>query len=121
MPKRKTLEELKREEERLKELIAKRRQRLMALKKRIKEEKRKREARFLIAIGRTVLKYGKTAKANGEIGILLPLNNQAFIKAFNDYKDIVEDNEDFAKWLRFLKRITGEDGEEKEGKEEKEG
>ncbi len=117
MPKRKTLEELKREEERLKELIAKRKQRLMALRKKIKEEKRKREARFLIAIGRTLLKYGQEAKAGGEPVIVLPLNNEAFKQAFKDYLDIVNDNPDFAKWLRFIEITGGEEGERREGRE----
>lgn len=117
MPKRKTLEELKREEERLKELIAKRKQRLMALRKKIKEEKRKREARFLIAIGRTLLKYGQEAKAGGEPVIVLPLNNEAFKQTFKDYLDIVNDNPDFAKWLRFIEITGDEEGEGREGKE----
>lgn len=117
MPRRKSLEELRKEEERLKELIAKKRQRLYSIKRKIREEKRKREARFLIAIGRALLKYGQRAKIKDETVIVLPIKNQAFKTAFKDYLDIIKDNKDFAKWLKVLE-ITGE-GEERERGEEK--
>lgn len=99
MAKRKSLEELKEEEKKLKESLAKKRQKLQSLKKRIQSEYRKREARFLIAVGRTLLKYGEIGYVEGEKVIMIPLNNSAFKQAFTEYQDIVNLNNDFKKWL----------------------
>lgn len=99
MPKRKSLEELKREEEKLKEALAKKRQRLQALKKKVQSEYRKREARFLITIGRTLLKYGQIGYVEGEKVIMIPLKNSIFKTSFKEYDDIVNLNDDFKKWL----------------------
>jgi len=99
MAKRKSLEELKREEEKLKEMLAKKRQKLQALKQKIQSEYRKREARFLIAIGRTLLKYGRIGYVEGEKVIMIPFENSVFKTTFKEYNDIVNLNDDFKKWL----------------------
>jgi len=118
MPKkRKSIQELIEEEKRLREQLAKKRQKLKALKKRVQTEYRKREASFLIGIGRTLLKHGKEAKDNmGNPLIVLPLN--ALVKAFKEYSDIVEVNEDFRKWTNI---ITGGLQQQAEGKEKEGG
>jgi sugar-specific transcriptional regulator TrmB len=102
MPKRKSLEQLMQEIEKRKEKLAKEKQKLQALKRKVESEYRKREARFLIAIGRTILKYAKPFNLNNQKVLVIPLNNQAFIQAFKEYKDIVKLNDDFAKWEKFI-------------------
>jgi sugar-specific transcriptional regulator TrmB len=102
MPKRKSLEGLIKELEKRKEKLAKEKQKLQALKKKLETEYRKREARFLIAVGRTILKYAKTFELNGQKVLVIPINNQAFKEAFKEYEDIVNLNEDFRKWKKFI-------------------
>lgn len=100
MPKRKSLKDLKTEEQKIKERLNREKQRLQALKRKIQEEYRKREARFLIAIGRSLLKYGKLENVNGELMMVIPLRNPAIQEAFKEYSDIVSENNDFRKWVK---------------------
>jgi len=83
----------------LKEELQKEKQKLEALKRKMKEEYRKREARFLIAIGRSVLKYGRYNPISGKIEVE---PNIAIKEAFKEHADIVELNDDFRKWLKWI-------------------
>ena len=110
MPRKKSLEELKREEEKLKEKLNLQRQKLLALRKKIREEYRKKEARFLIATGRTFWKYGKliTAKTSQTKLIALPLTEDVIEKllpVFEKHIDVVKTNPDFAKWYEELRQV----------------
>jgi hypothetical protein len=113
MPKRKSLEQLIQEIKKRKEKLAKEKQKLQALRKRVLDEYRKKEARFLIAIGRTVLKHGKALDIGGEKVLAIPLNNSAFRKAFKDYEEIVKLNEDYRKWFN-SQEVRETEGEGKE-------
>jgi ABC-type Fe3+-citrate transport system substrate-binding protein len=103
--KRKTIKELLEEEKRLREQLAKKKQKLNALRKKVREEYRKREARFLIAIGRTLLKYGKHSKASNDGRVYIGIPLEALTEIFKDYRDIAENDKDFNKWLEVLRGL----------------
>jgi predicted nucleic acid-binding Zn ribbon protein len=122
MPKKVSLKKLIKEEEKLIKQLAEKRQKLKVLRSKLLSEYRKREARFLIAIGRTLLKYGKMIEYKGEKIIALPLKNSAFTKAFKEHREVVELNEDFAKWLKWFNENESENtGEEQAAPQETEG
>jgi len=83
----------------LKEELQKEKQKLEALKRKFEEEYRKREARFLIIIGRSVLRYGEYNSQTGKIEVDV---NTAIREAFKEHVDIVELNNDFRKWLKWI-------------------
>jgi len=104
MAKRKTLTELYELKKRLEERVEKNRQKLKLLNQRLKKEYRKREASFLIGIGRTLLKHGKEIRVMGEGRVIgIPLNDERITELFTKYRDVVELSEDFKKWKE---RIT---------------
>jgi len=117
MARNKNLKKLQERLEKTEEKLKLEKQKLKALKREFLKEFRKKEARFLIAIGRTLLKYGIKGKVEGEDVIILPLKNEAFRQAFKDYKEIVELNEKFKEWNSILESQERSDDAAQGGKE----
>ena len=92
------LQKLIQEQKKLEEKISTERHKLKVLKKKFREEYRKREAQFLIAVGRTVLKYGEVIEVNGEKIIALPIDTEPLIETFTKHKDFIAIS-DFSEWL----------------------
>ncbi len=111
------LDKLLAEKEKLEKKLAEEKHKLKVLKQKFREEYRKREASFLIAVGRTVLKYGEVLEIEGEKMLVLPLNNEALTETFAKHKDFIAIS-DFKEWLDKVE-ITGR-GEEKKRGERKE-
>ena len=111
------LERLLEEEKRLMEQLAKKRQKLLQLKRKLQKEYRKREASFLIGIGRTLLKYGKVAELkSGKKVIVLPIDNRQLREAFIEYNDVVNLNDDFKKWIEVLEEVNRKEEKGDNGK-----